>query len=272
MVTRSHDDEQGRDRVGDAQHPHPLPVGQPVHGDAHPQRPADVHRRHGRVLVGVRRYPRVPPRAPRPIDHDRVDELTTRQQPRRGEGEEREAQQREAVHQVPRVAQPARIPAVAPVHPHPDRDRDHEVQRRVVVVAQVGEPFMLGHEMIERQLVVEAEQLFDVDDLIGVLDSLGLVGPDSVAHHGVEPVADEDEHYLVADQESGAAPQAALRRHVGPCRLHVPSGNVHARRHPIHRDTRCGPCAPPAGLLGTTWAYVVVRVALTNRAGLAGRG
>ncbi len=163
VVAGDDDHGQRRHRVEHADDPHhPAPRDHDQH-DADPQRPAEVHRRHRRVLVrqrGDRFRRRVPPQLEL---HRGVDVSAARHEPRRGQRVQPVADQRRHRHDQEDGARRRVERGPPPVEPH-ERDGGHDqVQRRVVVDRRIGEQRRRRDDVVQTLLHVDVEGLLEVE-------------------------------------------------------------------------------------------------------------
>jgi glutamate-ammonia-ligase adenylyltransferase len=241
VVGRADDDQQGADRIERAGQPDPARAGASDQRDAAPQRPGDVQARHGRELVGVRGDARVGQRAPGVELEQRVDVVVLRQQPRRRERVEAETEQPEQGGGEHHRAGPAVDMRAPDEQPHHDGDRHDEVQRRVVVVHDLGDPLVRGHEVVERQLEVQMQDVLQVLDPASMPPGDRFLRGNGVATYRIQEVADRDDRDLLPPDRA-APTQQAMRQQTGepaPCRCRGSARLRFDRHHGVQCPIRC---------------------------------
>ena len=180
MVARDHDHDDGEHRIEDREHLRPAMLHAWREHERAPCRPRDVHARHRRVLVRDLAHCARVERPERRVLRERVDESVSsagREQARRHEREQHEADEREQGGDRERVAVARVVVAELAEQVDAGRDRDDEVQRAVEVVRGDDERLEVLRPVLERLLVVDAEVALPADDVLGVVEARGSCRP-----------------------------------------------------------------------------------------------
>src|SRR3954454_2909996 len=109
------------------------------------------------------------------------------------------------------------------VDPHQHTDGHDEVQGRVVVVAEVGEPAVAGDQDVEPVLHVDVQGALERQQVHGTLPRRRRVAWYRIAHERVQPVADENEDDLLPPLRTAYGAHASRQQRkaaaTGGCRV-----------------------------------------------------
>lgn len=169
VVTGGHDRRDGEQRVQQPEALHPPPGRDDRDDDPAPQRPSEVQRGHGRVLVGQGGERAVVRLGEVLYAVHGVDDPQPRHEPRRCQRIEPEPDEGQQGRETERGPGPPVVPRPPPVQQGQHAQRHHEVEGLVVEVEEVPQPVDLDHRVVGPVLDVDVQQALEVEDLPAVL-------------------------------------------------------------------------------------------------------
>jgi len=221
-VVRGDDHHEHRD---DRVHHHDPPPPADAHADdrdAHEHRPGDVDRGHRGELVGDASTNRSVHRLA--VLHTGVDEAEPGKHARRRNRDHLHEQACARRHRD-RVAHEGVPLAMTDVQPHEERDRDREVQPRVVEVADLHEQGIRQEGVLHRHLAREVQHPLGVPHPLGMADRAGHTRDRQLGRalpQGEQPEHDRGFTRDATDRPQGLPP--------GPQRRHGHRGEPHRQQ------------------------------------------
>ena len=162
-----------------------------------------------------------------------VDEPVVRgHEARRRERVQDEPDEREPQHEQQRVAPQQVAGRPGPVEPHQRDHGQHEVDRAVVDVPERQEPAVAEERLLDRALVVQAEELLGRHDLLGVAECVGARprSPGPAASRTRSTRAPRRGPRAPSRDGSGGCEARWLRRRRRASAARLERGTVHASR------------------------------------------
>jgi hypothetical protein len=215
VVGRDDDRDRHRERRDDGDDTRRQPRRGGKEHDPDEQVPAHVQAREGRVLV------RQPRRLQRAVGvrllGDGVDELE-RQQPRRGDGEEREEEEAERARHEERVAEQHVPPPVAEVEDDGGRQDHRPVAPDVDPVGERHQHVAAGERRLERLLSSDADRPLEVEQPLGVGERRLGAARRQVADAEVQEDRERDERRLAEKATAGARDERRAQANSNPGR------------------------------------------------------